>query len=212
MGQSRTVRLIAFLFGSFFLFTGCDDDGGVGTGPEDGGQPGEEERVNISNIRIAEVNEGEQWVEIINTGTEDVNVSTVILCANNNYPEIQTLDVVATDPSGDENLTLAPDERLALQWGQIDASTGDLSIYQSETEDFSNAEQIVDYLRWGSDANEADREDVAVEAGIWTAGSFVAPASEGATIAFLGDDPRNNNEPGDWGDGEPTPAAPNTAL
>lgn len=169
----------------------------------------------LADIRITEVHEGEQWFEIVNTGDGPVDVSLAELCANLRYEEVQDLNVRAFADMGDENLTLEAGEFLALEWGEIDADNGDLGLYQSGTGGFGgfgNSDNIIDYVRWGPDGGEADREDVAVDAGIWTAGDFIESAQAGATIAFLGDDPEMNNDPADWKEGNPTPASGNTVL
>lgn len=168
----------------------------------------------LTDLRITEISEGEQWVEIVNTGDGSVDVSAAELCANFAYEEVQDLTVKAHDDKGDEDLTLDAGEFLALEWDQVDADNGDMGLYLSGTSGsgFGDPENIIDYVRWGSDASEADREDVAVDAGIWTEGDFVEPAREGATIAFLGDDPKMNDDPADWGEGNPTPAGGNTVI
>ncbi len=165
----------------------------------------------LSDLRITEVSETGQWFEIVNTGNGPVDVSLYKLCANFNYPAIGNPGptVEAFAQNGDEDLTLAAGEYLAVNWSQIDAGSGDLGFYESGTSNFGNADRIIDYIRWGSDGGEADREGVAVDAGIWTQGDFVSPAASEMTFSFVGDDARNNGDPADWAETEPTPAASN---
>lgn len=166
----------------------------------------------LGDIRLTEVHEGEQWVEIVNTGSSAVDVSTAELCANFSYEEVQDLTVKAYDGQGNQDLTLEAGEYLALEWGEVDADNGDLGLYQSGTSGggFGDSENIIDYVRWGSSG--ADRENVAVGADIWTEGDFVGSAQEGASIAFLGDDPTTNDNPEDWGEGTPTAGSGNVVL
>jgi hypothetical protein len=162
----------------------------------------------LDAIRITEVHETEQWVELQNTGDAPVDISTAQFCANFRYPEVQQLAIFATDDMGDGDLTLASNEFIALEWDQIDASSGDIALYVEGP--FGDPDNIIDYVRWGDSG--ADREDVAVDAGIWTQGASAEAAPSEATIAFLGDDPAMNDTASDWKEGQPTPAAQNTLL
>ena len=162
----------------------------------------------LDAIRITEVDETEQWVELQNTGDAPVDISSAQFCANFRYPEVQQLTVFASDGTGDGDLTLAPDEFIALAWDQIDAGNGDIALYVEGP--FGDPNNIIDYVRWGDSG--ADRENVAVDAGIWTQGTAAASAPSEATIAFLGDDAASNDTASDWKEGQPTPAAQNTLL
>lgn len=163
----------------------------------------------LDDIRITEISEEEQWVEIKNTADGAVDVSDGFLCANIRYAQVgPDLTVFEFDPDGNSDLTLAAGEYLALEWSQVDPDNGDVAFYSQSG--FTNPDNIVDYLRWGSSG--ADREDVAVDAGIWTQGNSVSPAQSGATIAFLDGNPATNDDPADWGEGNPTPAAGNVVL
>lgn len=166
----------------------------------------------LDDIRITEIqDEGEQWLELVNTGDGPVDVSDAQLCAAvGTYEDVGSLDVKESDG----NLTLDAGEYIALNWGEIKSDNGDLGLYQSGTSGsgFGDSDNIIDYVRWGSDGSEAEREDVAVGAGIWTEGDFVESAQSGATIAFLNGDPAMNDDPDDWGEGNPTPGSGNVVL
>jgi len=168
----------------------------------------------LSDIRITEISESGQWFELKNTASGSVDISAAELCANFDYEEAQNLTVEAYDDTGNEDLTLAAGEYIALQWDEIDPDNGDFGLYEAGTSGggFGNADNIIDYVRWGPDESEADRQNVAVDAGIWTDGDFVEAAQEGGTIAFLGDDAAANDDPADWDEGNPTPAAGNVIL
>jgi hypothetical protein len=166
----------------------------------------------LSDIRITEISESGQWFELKNTASGSVDISAAELCANINYAEAQALTVEAYDDTGNQDLTLAAGEYIALQWNEIDADNGDFGVYEAGTSNFADPDNIIDYVRWGPDESQADRQDVAVGAGIWTDGDFVEAAQEGGTIAFLGDDAAANDDPADWDEGNPTPAAGNVIL
>jgi hypothetical protein len=166
----------------------------------------------LSDIRITEISESGQWFELKNTASGSVDISAAELCANINYAEAQALTVEAYDDTGNQDLTLAAGEYIALQWNEIDADNGDFGVYEAGTSNFADPDNIIDYVRWGPDESQADRQDVAVGAGIWTDGDFVEAAQEGGTIAFLGDDAAANDDPADWDEGNPTPAAGNVLL
>lgn len=164
----------------------------------------------LTDIRISEISESEQWVELVNTADGPVDISAGLLCANIRYEENQNLTVFEHDDSGDQDLTLEAGEFIALEWNQIDADDGDISLYDEGTSDFSDAENIIDYVRWGDSGT--DRQDEAVAAGIWTDGASVEAAQEGGTIAFLGDNVRENDDVSDWDEGLATPASANQVL
>ena len=164
----------------------------------------------LSDIRITEVDEQSQWLELVNTGNAPVDVSDALLCANFQYPLVGSLSIRASDETGDGDFVLDPGEFVALDWGEVDADNGDLGLYDRGTNNFGNSDTIIDYVRWG--ASGADREDVAVDAGIWTQGATVEAPQDGATLAFLGDDAAMNDAASDWGEGNPTPGAQNTVL
>jgi len=166
----------------------------------------------LSDIRITEISESGQWFELKNTANGSVDISAAELCANINYAEAEELTVEAYDDTGNQDLTLAAGEYIALQWNEIDADNGDFGVYEAGTSNFADPDNIIDYVRWGPDESQADRQDVAVGAGIWTDGDFVEAAQEGGTIAFLGDDAAANDDPADWDEGNPTPAAGNVIL
>ncbi len=55
-------------------------------------------------------------------------------------------------------------------FGRLTASSGEIGLYSSRS--FDSSDDIVSYVEWGSSGH--GRSSVAVEAGIWAAGDFVA--------------------------------------
>lgn len=156
----------------------------------------------LSDIRISEVYEQEQWVEIVNTGEGPVDISDGWICVIGFYDRIRDLPVV----DGDADLTLAPGGAVAVEWDRITAGNGAVSFYRSQG--FSDADNIIDYVRWGADSG-GGRESVAANAGVWNQGDFVEATPAGATVSFFGDDLRENDSPDNWEAGIPSPASPN---
>jgi hypothetical protein len=156
----------------------------------------------LSDIRISEVHEQAQWVELVNTGEGPVDISDGWICVIGFYDQIRDLPVV----NGDADLTLPPGGSVAVEWDQITAGSGAVSFYRRQG--FGDTENIVDYVRWGADSG-GGRESVAASAGIWNQGDFVEATSPDATVSFFGDDLRENDDPDTWGAGIPSPASPN---
>ena len=190
--------LVLALLGVLLGLTGCDDGNSTGPDPEPPSADG------LVDVRITEVSEGNQWVELYNAGTEPVDVSSAWLCIPNGYQRVGDQSIV-----GPGDYVLDPGEWVAVEYSEIAADAGSVALYLNR-EDFTNAENIVDYVRWG-DTNEG-REAVAVDAGIWTAGDFIQPALPGNTISFLGGDPSANDSPPDWSEGIPTAGTGNDSA
>ena len=124
----------------------------------------------FAQVRINEVSHGEvdfmgssNWVELYNAGTSDVDVSGLFLCDFPSYPQINTLTVL----SG--NTTIPAGGFLVLAWTALDADS-EVGLYSNSSFDDANA--ILDYMQYASASHQ--REGVAVTAGVWAAGEFVA--------------------------------------
>ncbi|SHG99775.1 spondin domain-containing protein [Flagellimonas flava] len=158
------------------ILASCSDDDGelIGEIPTDP----EPEPTIEANVRINEVQYLGNWVEIVNSGEETVDLSDYFLCLGpNTYRRIGDLTV-------DGNLQLASGAYLAVSY-EMPNATGGLGLY-TDNSDFTDASTLADFVQWGADATA--RENVAVAAGIWTAGEFV-PVMGNAdyTIVFDGD-------------------------
>ncbi|MCK8524054.1 spondin domain-containing protein [Aquimarina sp. D1M17] len=118
----------------------------------------------VRSIVINEVNYGEdKQIELWNNGTVPVDLAPYWLCLGpGQYLQIDNATIV----SG--NKELAPGEFLVVNWNELGDSEG-LGLYSTNT--FASADAIIDFVQWG--ASGSARENVAVEAGIWTVGEFV---------------------------------------
>ncbi|WP_025664062.1 spondin domain-containing protein [Aquimarina megaterium] len=141
---------------------------------------------NVRSIVINEVNYGEDnLIELYNNGTVNVDLNPYWLCLGpGRYLQIQNASIT----SGNNNL--APGEFLVVNWSELGDSEG-LGLYSNNS--FTNSESIIDFVQWG--AGGSPRENVAVAAGIWTAGDFVPQVVlPSYSIAFDGE----GNASTDW--------------
>ncbi|MEX0313576.1 MAG: spondin domain-containing protein [Allomuricauda sp.] len=117
----------------------------------------------IRSIVINEVQYGNKdLVELHNNGNIAVDLSQYWLCLGpGRYTQINEI----TPESGD--IMLEPGAFLVLPFTM--GNSEGLGLYSSNS--FTSADAIVDFVQWG-EAGSA-RENVAVEAGIWTANEFV---------------------------------------
>ncbi len=145
------------------------------------------------NIAINEVfylgNVGEDWVELINRGTDAVNIAGWRWCARFDYPPIGLADIISG--TGDGDLLLEPGEIIAL-WISIDLNdtSSDLGLYTSGP--FGTAANMVDFVQWSTDVD-VGRSDVAVVKDIWLELSedvydFVPTAADSQTLNWCGEE------------------------
>lgn len=118
----------------------------------------------VRSIVFNEVQYGSKdLVEIYNNGNVAVDLSSYWLCLGpGTYVQLGNV----TPESG--NIELAAGEFLVVPYVLPD-SEGGLGLYSNNS--FTSADAIVDFVQWG--AAGSARENVAVEAGIWTPGDFV---------------------------------------
>ena len=175
------------------IAVGCDSgDSGMDDPPE---QP---PQGSVEGVRINEIHEGDQWVELLNTGDAEVDVSDLWLCVRPEYSQVSELNAL----SG--STTIPAGGFLVVEWSAIQSGTGEVGLYESNT--FESADAMLDYVQYG--AAEQGRASVAVSAGLWDEGTYATAAAEGQTLAFLGGGtaPVEN-----WGFGAPTQGAENQA-
>jgi len=126
----------------------------------------------------------EDWVEIINTGDDEIDIGEWWLCARFQYGQINTLTLV----SGSDYI-LGPGEILVVKaHTDLDENGSDLGLYTSS--DFANQAAMVDFVQWGT-GQDVGRSDVAEAKGVWRQLSpgqydFVAVAGSGQSMAWLG--------------------------
>ena len=134
-------------------------------------------------------------VELKNTGNTAVDVSSYWLCNFPNYDQIQNLNIACT--GGD--FMLEPGEILAVDGFSeitIPGNDGEMGLYINSA--FGNVNSIIDYVEWGSTGH--GRSGLAIEAGLWTTGDFVAAFNIGQSIAYSGTGDSSN----EWTAGDPS--------
>ncbi|GAA4272645.1 spondin domain-containing protein [Aquimarina gracilis] len=174
-------KINLYLLMGLLAFASCSDDDNDIVTPPDGGSDGVENNVVFNEIRY----QGTDLIEILNLGNQEADLSDYWLCLGpGTYERIGDL----TPESGS---TVVPaGEYLVLSYNLSD-SEGGLGLYSSN--EFTNAEAIVDFVQYG--AGDSTRENVAVAAGIWTAGEFVPVVSDANnSIIFDGE----GNTAADW--------------
>lgn len=121
-----------------------------------------------AQYRIVEVHPTTDRIVIKNIGTETIDISSYRLCTLFDYTSLGAL----TLESG--SLNLAPNDEVALiASGYLNDTAADLGLY-FPTGNFGTAANMVDFMQYG--AGGLGRESVAVEKGIWTAGTFISLA------------------------------------
>jgi len=135
--------------------------------------------VEMMSVVLNEVQYGNKdLIEIYNNGDVTVDLAEYWLCLGpGNYSKIGDI----TPDSG--NIALEAGEFLVLPFALPDTEAG-IGLYSNNQ--FTNAEAIVDFVQYG--AAGSARENVAVAAGIWTAGDFVPTvAISTASIEYDGE-------------------------
>ena len=156
----------------------------------------------------------QDWIELKNTGSDTIDISSWVFCARLNYSN-QTLAGLTLLDGND--LVLSPGEIVTLRWMDLNNSASDLGLYTSSA-NFADPNLMVDYLQWGTATN-TGRANVAMAKGIWreTAPSqfdFVPSAGSGQSTAYSG----TNSGSGlltfgtDFTNGPPTRGQENTAT
>ena len=125
-------------------------------------------------------------IELKNTGSSAVDVSTYWLCQFPNYLQLQDATLLCG------SLVLQPGEILAVSnFNAVDdPSEGEVGLYLDNQ--FGNPNSIIDYVDWGVAGG--GRSGVAVDAGIWTDGDVVPAFPTGSSIEYDG----AGNSSGDW--------------
>jgi len=106
----QTIALLLLII--LLILTGCDN----GSNPVEPDPPVEDD---LSVVRITEVSEGNQWVELYNAGTEPVDVSSAWLCIPNGYQRVGDQSIV-----GPGDYVLDPGEWVAVEYSEIAADAG----------------------------------------------------------------------------------------
>ena len=118
-----------------------------------------------AKVRLLSVDPATDLVTLKNFGNASKNISEYFFCLRKIYPALSSLEA-----SG--NLILAPNEELELTVSINDTSS-DVGLYINNS-GFASSANILDFMQFGEDVDGAGRENVAVEAGIWTEDEFVS--------------------------------------
>lgn len=185
-------KIFTGLLLSALVFSSCstDDDVTIIDEPTTGEEvtptpePGEPEMVSVvlNEVRFG----AEDRVEILNNGTINADLTDYWLCLGpGQYQRIGTIT-----PDSGSITDLAPGEFVVLPYNVPDDEAG-LGLYS--TDSFTSTDAIVDFVQYG--ASGSAREDIAVAAGIWTAGEFVPSVRLNSySIEFDGE----GNTAADW--------------
>jgi hypothetical protein len=122
-----------------------------------------------AQIRFTYVDPASQEIRIQNFGAMAVDISSYRLCALFEYINLAQPGV--TILNGDFNLSAG--EEVAFTWsasGGFNTTASDMGLYLPSGS-FSEASAMVDFMQYG--AGGQGRENVAVAAGIWAAGTFL---------------------------------------
>lgn len=168
--KKNILKLIAI---SFFVFA-CSDDDNQGVDPGNPPPPNND----MGSVVLNEVEYLGNRVEIFNNGNVTVDLENYFLClAPGTYRQIGALET-------EGNVQLGAGEYLSVSYNMPNAEGG-LGLYRNN-DGFGNAANIADFVQWG--AAGAVREEVAVAAGLWTAGEFVPViGNENYSIIYDGD-------------------------
>ncbi|NAS11757.1 spondin domain-containing protein [Poritiphilus flavus] len=165
------------------LLAACSEDDAIdpveAVDPPDTEDPVENPMEDVLSVVLNEVAYGSRdLIEIYNNGDLEADLSSYWLCLGpGTYEQIGNI----SPESGDINLS--PGEFLVLPYSMPD-DEGGLGLYSSDA--FTSADALVDFVQWG--AGGSPRENVAVEAGIWTANDFVPTVSTaGSSIEYDGE-------------------------
>jgi hypothetical protein len=136
-------------------------------------------------------------IEILNIGVDSINLAGYQLCNNGNYQELVAADVNCGE------LFLAPGEFVVIDYNAItlDPSDGEMALYIDAN--FGSNQSIVDYVQWGATSHL--RTNIAIGAGIWTAGDAVAPFAASSSLLYDGDGDAST----DWSQGTTSPCSSN---
>ena len=177
-------RLVAVLGAFSLLVAACGDDGGpdddagptsapsgentstTTTVPATTAPPPESgEALEVLQLNVVEFGD-DGYVEIINTGGDDVTLAGIFICEFPDYADLGDVADAATLAGGD-TLRIP-----ASVLGGLSADDGEAALYDGD--DFASSDAMLSYVQWGTGGHE--RASVAVEAGLWPAEDvFVAP-------------------------------------
>ena len=120
-----------------------------------------------AQVRIFKVDPATNSVTLKNFGSANAPISGYWFCVVPSYAEVSSMTAVTT---------LAPGEEVDIASSvNLVASNGEFALYS--TSGFSNVNNIIDFIQWGTGSSGSSRESLAVSAGLWTANTFVTVAA-----------------------------------
>ena len=131
-----------------------------------------------AQIVINEIDFVNNTVEIKNIGNATVEVGSYQLCSKPSYKSLGML----TKISGSTSLAAGEFLVVTLSWS-LSENDGELALYTSSS--FSSSTAIVDFLQWGNNHTNG-RQNVAVQAQIWTNGEFISGIGAGDFLEYDG--------------------------
>lgn len=143
-----------------------------------------------SQIVINEFQPDNDRVEIKNLGNQTVNIGGYFLCSFPLYTQISSMTII----SG--STMLMPGQLLVVTGHAMAQADDELGLYTMAQ--YTNPAAMIDYIEWGFSGH--TRSTVAVSAGIWSNGAFVAAPVSGQSWMYDG----SGNAPADWFTGTPT--------
>jgi hypothetical protein len=112
------------------------------------------------------------FILIRNDGDEDYDLGGHWICNRPTYSQLP-----------DEVLAQGDVVEIEASALRLNADSGELALYTSD--DFSNADDIIRYVQWGTDSH--GRAATAVAGGVWRKGDFVD--NQGGSLNSVGSDP-----------------------
>ena len=122
-----------------------------------------------AQIRLTQVDPANSLITIQNFGSSAVNIQQYRLCALFEYESLSGLNISVF--SGGFNLS--PGSSVVFQWAAssgFNATASDLGLYLP-TGSYSDPAVMIDFMQYG--ASGQGRENVAQQAGLWEAGTFL---------------------------------------
>lgn len=116
-----------------------------------------------ANVRISKVDPATNSVTLKNFGDMNAPISGYWFCVVPAYSQLSSMTTVTT---------LAPGEEVDIASSvNLVASSGEFGLYS--TSGFGSANNMLDFLQWGTGSSGSSRESVAVAAGLWVADTFI---------------------------------------
>lgn len=132
----------------------------------------------IPRVLINEVNTQDQWVEIYNPNTVNVDITDWFLCNRPAYGKIGTAAVTLLSGA----LNMPPNSFTVLEWGGIGMGIAEMGLYRINQ--YTNPSAMEDYVQYNGILSPS-RAGIAVNAGVWSGtGDFVPPLTDPSQQTF----------------------------